>query len=66
MDEIRAVRAARPYIPTKTVSKKKPRLAYEIALGIIIGGVTLWTLGMIAKIAAAAVAVSAIKIHFGG
>lgn len=61
MDEIRAERKPRP-----ATQKKEPRLAYEIALGIIIAGITLWTLETLVNSALALLALNQIKIHFGG
>ena len=61
MDEIRAERKPKPVAP-----KKEPRLAYEIALGIIITGITLWTLETLVNSAIAYITVKQIQIQFGG
>lgn len=61
MDEIRAEKKPRP-----TRQKQEPRLAYEIALGIIIAGVTLWTMETLVNSLLAYIAVEQIKIQFGG
>lgn len=49
-------------------TKKQPerRLAYEIAIGIIIGGITLWVLEGIASMIAMKLALNQVQIHFGG
>ncbi|HIZ51964.1 MAG TPA: hypothetical protein IAA18_12900 [Candidatus Pseudomonas excrementavium] len=54
----------RPAGPSK--AKAEPRLAYEIAIGIIIGGVTLWVLETLVNMITVQLAMNQIKIHFGG
>ncbi len=53
------IRQPRPRAPER-------RLAYEIAIGIIIGGVTLWVLEAIAGMIAMQFALNQIKINLGG
>lgn len=64
MDEIKAerdeIRAARV-----TRAKREPRLAYEIALGIWIGGVALMVTSGVIGLIMYKLAVEAIRITFG-
>jgi acyl-coenzyme A thioesterase PaaI-like protein len=60
------MRAERDEMTPIRRNKKEPRLAYEIALGIVIGGVTLWMLEAIAGLIAMQFALHQIKINFGG
>ena len=60
------MRAERDEAPRPKRTPKEPRLAYEIALGIIIGGVTLWTLEAVAGFIAMQIALHNIKIALGG
>lgn len=46
--------------------KEEPRLAYEIALGIIIGGAVLWTMGEVASFIEAKLMMQQLQIRFGG
>ena len=47
-------------------TKPERRLAYEIALGIIIGGATLWVMEIIANIITVQLALNQFRVHFGG
>lgn len=66
MDEIKAERDEMRPAGRVSRAKREPRLAYEIALGIIIAGVTLWTLEMIVSGLVFYLALKGIKVHFGG
>lgn len=65
MDEIKAEREEVRRAAKATRTKHEPRLAYEIALGIIIGGVTLWILKTAINMVGAYLVLKGIKIHFG-
>lgn len=47
-------------------AKPERRMAYEIAIGIIIGGVTLWVLETIVNMITVQLALNQFRIHFGG
>ena len=62
---MRAERDEDEYIKRRA-AKKEPRLAYEIALGIIIGGVVLWTMDAVATLITAKIMIGQLQIHFPG
>lgn len=62
MEEIRAERESRPSTGT---NKKEPRLAYEIAIGIWLGGVALIMTTAVIGSLIVLIAAQSIKVHFG-
>jgi hypothetical protein len=56
--------------PRRGVPKQKPRgknwLAYQIALGIILGGCALWLMGAVASFVAAKVLLGQLQVTFPG
>lgn len=64
MEEIRAERESRPSTNTGT-NKKEPRLAYEIAIGIWLGGVALIMTTAVIGSLIVLIAAQSIKVHFG-
>lgn len=64
MEEIRAERESRPNASTAT-NKKEQRLAYEIALGIWLGGVALLMTSAVIGSLIMLIAAQSLKVHFG-
>ena len=62
---MRAERDEDEYVPSRTI-RKEPRLAYEIALGIIIAGVVLMAIDAIGTYIAAKIMLNQVQIRFPG